>query len=69
MCHGRDANTRKAKLRLDVRDVATAQRDDLFPIKPGWPDESEVIARVTSTDDEERMPPHARTLARTVLSA
>ncbi|MEO1844490.1 MAG: PSD1 and planctomycete cytochrome C domain-containing protein [Akkermansiaceae bacterium] len=56
-CHGPDRKARKAKLRLDVRDVAVAERDGLHPILPGKPDESEVMARVLHDDPEEAMPP------------
>ena len=33
-CHGRDASTREAKLRLDVRENATLQRNDFTPVVP-----------------------------------
>jgi hypothetical protein len=50
-CHGPDAHDRKAKLRLDTE---AGSRDALTPGKPG---ESEMIARILSTDPEEQMPP------------
>src|SRR5437868_4171657 len=53
-CHGPDESARKAKLRLDVRASAVDQKKD---IAPGKSDESELIARIISDDDEERMPP------------
>ncbi len=57
-CHGPDQANRKADLRLDLRDEATAERDDgTFAIKPGKPDESLLIERVTHADPDERMPP------------
>lgn len=56
-CHGRDPSTREAKLRLDVRDDVTRDRDGLTPIFPGRPEASEVILRITSRDEDERMPP------------
>lgn len=56
-CHGQDANHREAKLRLDVRDDATRDRDGFFVIAPGKPEESELIARLLSKDPEEQMPP------------
>ena len=56
-CHGRDSSTREARLRLDVRENATLDRNGLVPIAPGKPGESEIIARITSKDEEERMPP------------
>jgi len=57
-CHGRDASTREARLRLDLRDHATIERNDGFtPIVPGKPEDSDVVTRIASDDAEERMPP------------
>ena len=57
-CHGPDQNTRKAGLRLDVRDEALkAAKSGKIPILPGTPDKSEVVLRVFSEDEKERMPP------------
>lgn len=55
LCHGPDAKTRKAKLRLDVKDGALRTTDPV--IVPGKSTESELIHRITSTDPEEQMPP------------
>lgn len=52
-CHGNDANHRKAKLRLDVREDAL--KHEAFV--PGKPDESEFIKRIITTDEDELMPP------------
>jgi hypothetical protein len=52
-CHGPDKNQRKAKLRLDVRDVALEHE----AIVPGKPDQSKLVAHVFSDDPEEIMPP------------
>ena len=52
-CHGPDEQTRKGKLRLDVRAVAIAKK----AIVPGNPKASELIARIESTDEAEQMPP------------
>ena len=58
-CHGPDAPARKGKLRLDVRDAALAPAGSGYAsIIPGKPDESELIARIFSTDPEEVMPSH-----------
>jgi hypothetical protein len=58
VCHGRDPSTRTAELRLDVRDEATKEREEaITPIVPGRPQDSALIARVTSTDPDVRMPP------------
>ncbi len=52
-CHGPDKNHRKKKLRLDDREVAI----DKGAIVPGKPDDSELVKRILSTDDDELMPP------------
>lgn len=52
-CHGPDKAKRKAKLRLDERASALEKR----AIVPGKPGESELVARITSTDAEIVMPP------------
>ncbi|HEX3602308.1 MAG TPA: DUF1553 domain-containing protein [Lacipirellulaceae bacterium] len=51
-CHGPDAETRQADLRLDAREGITSK-----VVVPGKPDESEIVKRVFSNDDNERMPP------------
>lgn len=56
-CHGPDKNTRKAKLRLDNPESAYQERDGAYAIVPGKPDESELVAHISSTDPEEIMPP------------
>ncbi len=56
-CHGPDSASRKAKLRLDRFEFATAKRDDLPAIAPGAPKSSAMIERITSRDPEEIMPP------------
>jgi hypothetical protein len=56
-CHGIDEESRKGELRLDQRADAVRNRDGFHVIKPGEPDESELIARVDSTEAEEIMPP------------
>jgi hypothetical protein len=56
-CHGPDDKARKAKLRLDLRETATARlRSGGHAIVPGKPAESEVLRRVTA-DEDEVMPP------------
>lgn len=55
-CHGPAAQ--KAGLRLDQRDHAIKPtRSKATPIQPGKSAESELIRRIFSTDDAERMPP------------
>lgn len=56
-CHGPDEEGRQADLRLDLEAEAKAERDSGPVIKPGSPDESELIARVTSSDVDVVMPP------------
>jgi hypothetical protein len=57
-CHGFDDEARKGGLRLDVREAALKPGDSGgAAIVPGKPDESDLIARVTSTDENEVMPP------------
>lgn len=51
-CHGSDPRNRKGDLRLDTFADATAKA-----IKPGHPDESELMQRVLSQDLDEVMPP------------
>lgn len=52
-CHGLDKFARKADLRLDQRDNAIEKK----AIVPGRPDESALVERIFSTDDETLMPP------------
>jgi hypothetical protein len=53
VCHGHDKNNRKAKLRLDDRDVAIERE----AIVPGKPDQSKLVQHIFSTDSDEIMPP------------
>jgi len=56
-CHGPDPAERRAGLRLDVFDGATADLGGTRAIVPGDASASELIRRVTSDDPDERMPP------------
>ncbi len=57
-CHGPDEEKLEAGLRLDLRDVAIRQLDSgKTAIVPGQPDSSELLSRITSPDDDLRMPP------------
>ena len=57
-CHGPDPHSRKAELRLDTLDGATTKRKGgVIPIVPRRPEESELVARIFSSDPDERMPP------------
>jgi hypothetical protein len=52
-CHGPDKNHRDGKFRLDDRASAIAKK----AIVPGKPDESGLVARITTTDPDDLMPP------------
>src|SRR3954470_20528989 len=57
-CHGPDSASRKAGLRLDRPDAATADLDSgVKAIVPGKPSDSELIKRIMSKDPDEMMPP------------
>ena len=57
-CHGPDAGERKADLRLDLAEGATADLGGGHrALVPGKPDESALIGRVNATDPDEVMPP------------
>lgn len=53
-CHGFDAESRKADLRLDT---STSVTQSPGVIVPGAPDDSALIARIESSDADEVMPP------------
>jgi hypothetical protein len=58
VCHGQDEMARKAGLRLDVAESATRKlKSGSIAVVPGDPKKSELIARIYSEDDSERMPP------------
>eukprot|EP00913_Durusdinium_trenchii_P008933 g8399.t1 len=61
-CHGPDAKTRKAELRLDTKQGAFAGRDGAKMIVPGNSQRSELIRRIQSADSDERMPPASEKL-------
>ncbi len=56
LCHGPDRKARKAGLRLDTREGA------LSVIVPGKPAESELVRRITASDDK-HMPPRKSNLS------
>ena len=60
-CHGPDAENRKAGLRLDDRAalVAFAGTSGARALVPGKPEASELIRRIETHDDDERMPRNA----------
>ncbi len=63
-CHGHDARARQSGLRLDEREAATATlRSGRVAIVPGDASASEVVRRITSDDEDVRMPPPESKLA------
>jgi len=56
-CHGPDEKERKAGLRLDTREGALRDLGGYQAVKPGHPEESELIRRITTLDEGDLMPP------------
>ena len=56
-CHGPAASARKGKLRLDSAEDAILPHESGTPVVPGRPEQSEILARITSADPDEIMPP------------
>ncbi len=56
-CHGPDDKTRGAELRLDRRESAVAEREAGAAITPGKADASQLVKRILSTNEDEKMPP------------
>jgi hypothetical protein len=57
-CHGPDASSRKANLRLDGADYSTRPaKSGAVAVVPGKPDESELVKRIFTTDHDDQMPP------------
>jgi len=58
VCHGPDAANKKIKLRLDSETGSKADLGDgRRAIVPGNPGESEMVRRITASDESMRMPP------------
>lgn len=58
LCHGPDPSSRKANLRLDTYEGATAAlKDGGYAVVPGKPNKSELITRITHTHEDKVMPP------------
>lgn len=67
-CHGPDSGTRAAGLRLDSPEggYASLESDSArVAIRPGDPEQSEIILRMTSRDPDVRMPPPSSNLSLT----
>ena len=56
-CHGPDESSRRAGMRLDLRDEALKRRGNGTPIVPGKPDESLIVRRIFAEDPARVMPP------------
>ncbi|MCZ6673545.1 MAG: DUF1549 domain-containing protein, partial [Verrucomicrobia bacterium] len=57
-CHGPDENKREAEMRLDTKEGAFADLGGgYYPIVPGKQDESEMVWRIYTDDEDDLMPP------------
>src|SRR5437667_4420847 len=56
-CHGPDEKARKAKLRLDTKEGAFRSKDGVTVIVAGDSKKSELVRRISSTDQDDIMPP------------
>jgi mono/diheme cytochrome c family protein len=56
-CHGPDAESRQADLRLDTKEGILRSADGVTIVAPGKPSESELMRRIAADDPDERMPP------------
>lgn len=56
-CHGPDEQNRQADLRLDVKDRVFSATQGQPLVVPGSPEQSELFLRVSTSDEEQRMPP------------
>jgi len=64
-CHGPDEQARQAELRLDTRDGLLDEDREPRVVVPGDPLASELVRRITSDDEYERMPPPESNLSLT----
>jgi hypothetical protein len=65
-CHGPDANTREAGLRLDIPEEAykaLKEHPRAHAIVPGFPETSELFLRISTDDTATKMPPVSSNLA------
>ena len=56
-CHGPDGGQRQAELRLDIEELAKADRDGSFVIQPGNVVASMLVTRIQESDQDLIMPP------------
>ena len=59
-CHGPDEAERAADLRLDTEEGSRVDLGGYAAIVPGDPDSSEIIERMTTDDEDLRMPPEGK---------
>ena len=60
-CHGPDEKARKAALRLDVKESAfTPAKSGAIAVVPRDLAKSEIIRRITTDDEDDRMPPEKK---------
>ena len=57
LCHGPDAGTREADLRLDTREGLFDGNGSVVPVIAGQANKSELVQRITAHDADMRMPP------------
>ena len=60
ICHGPDEEERAANLRLDTEDGSREDLGGYAAVVPGNADESELIARITTDDEDIAMPPEGK---------
>ena len=59
-CHGPDEDERAAGLRLDTEAGSRVDLGGYVAIAPGKPDSSEILQRLTTDDEELKMPPDGK---------
>jgi len=57
ICHGPDPEERKADLRLDTQAGSRADLGGYAAVVPGKPEASELLRRMITEDEDDRMPP------------
>ena len=62
-CHGPDEDERAAGLRLDTEAGSRLDLGGYAAITPGNPSASELLQRLTTDDDELKMPPEEKAVA------
>ncbi len=60
ICHGPDEEERAAGLRLDTEEGSQEDLGGYAAVVPGAPDDSELLERLTTDDEDLRMPPEGK---------